>query len=99
MVTYLSAHEEQERISVLFKSGLVTCKSALFTLLHALITIALAAFTIASTVVDFAIGILIMSKAVFCMIRMLLNQCLDLVETQRSLLERRSGVWTSKNIG
>ena len=86
---YQSYHKaEQERIKATFKDGHTTCKSALSTFIYAILTLLLAIIHIMTFIINFAIGALMISHAVLCMIRLLLIQCQDLTENPMNTIDR-----------
>lgn len=80
---------EQERIRATFKDGYTTYKEALFTLLHAIIMLTLFIIHIMTFIINFAVGTLIISHAIICMIRLLLVQLQALTENPMNTIERR----------
>lgn len=81
--------DEQDRILTTFQSGYSMCKASLFTFLHAIIMFLLVIIHIMTFVINFAIGVLVISHAVVCMMRLLLVQLQGLTENPMNTIERR----------
>lgn len=82
--------DEQDRIFTTFQSGYSMCKASLFTFLHALIMFLLVIIHIMTFVINFAIGALVISHAVICMMRLLLVQLQGLTENSMNTIDRRN---------
>lgn len=84
-----STQQEQDRILTTFKSGYAMCKAALLTFFHAIIMLMLFIIHIITFVVNFAIGTLIITHAIICMMRLLLVQLQEITENPMNTIGRR----------
>ena len=82
--------DEQDRIFTTFQSGYAMCKSAISTLLHALTIFMLVLIHLMTFIINFTIGVLVITHAIVCMLRLLLVQMQSLTENSMNTIDRRN---------